>query len=218
MTYVQRFPRLPVPALELSGRTVILLLVAALHLLLVAVVVARLDRVNLPDEFFVPPDVILLPPAEPRPEAPPPDIRTVLETPRIVASPPEWEEAVTPDEASGAPDAGPAWSDQGGGIGLALEEIARTLPRQDPDRPIRRPAYPPISVRLGETGVVVVNLCVDETGAATGATLRETSGFRRLDEAALRHLRTGATRLLPGTENGQPVPMCTDLRVRFALE
>jgi protein TonB len=218
MTYVQRLPRLPLPAVELSGRTVILLLVAGLHLLIVGLIAARLQRVPLPDYLAVPPDVTLLPPATPRPAAPSPEIRTVLETPRIEAVPPEWEVEPLPAESSGALDPVPMPRDEGGGRGPALDGIARTLPRQDPDRPLSRPPYPPTSVRLGETGVVLVNICVDETGAATGATLQETSGYRRLDEAALRHLRQRSTRLLPGTENGQPVPMCTDLRIRFDLE
>jgi len=218
MTYVQRLPRLPVTSIELSGRTVILLLVAAFHLVLVALIVDRLARVKVADELFVPPDITLLPPAEPRAAVPPPPVPIVLEVPRIVMAPPVLDVASAPDANSSALDAAPGLPDEARGWDPPVEEVVRALPRLDPERPIRRPPYPPTSVRLGETGVVLVNICVDETGAATGVTLRESSGFPRLDDAAVRNLRQRSTRLLPGTENGVPVPMCTDLRVRFDLE
>ena len=65
------------------------------------------------------------------------------------------------------------------------------------------PAYPAISRRLGEMGVVVVQVELSETGHVTVAKVQTASGFDRLDEAALAAVRTW--HCTPPTRNGQPV-------------
>jgi TonB family protein len=110
------------------------------------------------------------------------------------------------------------FSNEGNSVPVETLPEFRSQPRQDPDHPIGRPAYPPQSIRLDEAGVVVVKICVDPTGRVTDVGLATSSGYRRLDRAAINHLRRSSMRLLPGTENGIPVPMCTDLRVRFGFD
>src|SRR4249920_653203 len=46
--------------------------------------------------------------------------------------------------------------------------------------------YPPTSTRLGEEGTAKVKVCVGVNGRVTTATLADSSGFERLDEAALK--------------------------------
>lgn len=65
------------------------------------------------------------------------------------------------------------------------------------------PAYPPQSRRLGETGVVLLRVELSETGNVALARVDRSSGFARLDEAALTAVRTW--RCTPATRNGQPV-------------
>lgn len=65
------------------------------------------------------------------------------------------------------------------------------------------PAYPPQSRRLGETGVVVLRVELSETGNVALARVDRSSGFARLDEAALTAVRTW--RCTPASRNGQPV-------------
>lgn len=65
------------------------------------------------------------------------------------------------------------------------------------------PAYPPQSRRLGETGVVVLRVELSETGHVALARVERSSGFARLDEAALTAVRTW--RCTPASRNGQPV-------------
>jgi len=90
-------------------------------------------------------------------------------------------------------------------------------PRSNPRRPITQPAYPTMSRRLGEEGVVTLLLTVDENGRVSEAQVSESSGFERLDEAAIKEaLRRW--RLIPGTINGKASSMQFRFAVRFRIE
>ena len=90
-------------------------------------------------------------------------------------------------------------------------------PRSNPKRPVSEPDYPPMSKRLGEEGSVVLELYVMEDGRVGEAKLKTSSGFPRLDEAAIKHVKR-SWRLLPGTKNGKPVPMWYPFKVTFKIE
>ncbi|MEZ5499599.1 MAG: energy transducer TonB [Steroidobacteraceae bacterium] len=93
---------------------------------------------------------------------------------------------------------------------------ARKAPSLDVRRsPSTDDYYPPTSKRLEEEGVVTVNACVDASGRTSGATVEKSSGFGRLDEAAVKW--ANRARWKPGTEDGQPVAMCQAFNVRFKL-
>ena len=90
-------------------------------------------------------------------------------------------------------------------------------PRSNPRRPVTQPEYPPTSKRLGEAGTVIMLLTVNEEGKVTEAKIDTSSGFERLDEAALKEaLRTW--RLLPGTQGGKPITMQYKFKVVFKIE
>jgi protein TonB len=93
---------------------------------------------------------------------------------------------------------------------------ASTAPRSDPRRPLTQPEYPPSSRRAGEAGTVILQVYVLETGRVGDAKVMTSSGFPRLDEAALREVKR-SWRLVPGTENGKPVPMWGQFAVTFKL-
>lgn len=90
-------------------------------------------------------------------------------------------------------------------------------PRSNPKRPVSEPDYPPMSKRLGEEGTVVLELYVLEDGRVGEAKVKTSSGFPRLDEAALKHVKR-AWRLMPGTKNGKPEPMWYAFKVTFKIE
>lgn len=90
-------------------------------------------------------------------------------------------------------------------------------PRSNPRRPITQPEYPTMSRRLGEEGQVVLLLTVDEEGRVIEATVDKSSGFERLDEAAVREA-TRRWRLIPGTVNGKPSTMQHRIAVTFKIE
>jgi len=77
------------------------------------------------------------------------------------------------------------------------------------------PSYPPLSNRLGEQGLVRVRVLVDGDGTATRAEIQTSSGFERLDQAALQ--ATLRWRYVPGTRNGQRVAMWVEVPLRFRL-
>lgn len=91
--------------------------------------------------------------------------------------------------------------------------VVKVAPRVDPRRavPITTDDYPPQSARLGEEGVTVVNLYILENGRVGDVQIKQSSGFERLDNVALRKLRRW--RVTPGTEDGKPVAMWMEYRV-----
>ena len=76
--------------------------------------------------------------------------------------------------------------------------------------------YPPSSKRLGEAGASVVTVCLDEKAKVTEATIKDSSGFPRLDEAAVKVAKV--YRYTPATENGKPVADCFAYRVVWKLK
>ncbi len=81
------------------------------------------------------------------------------------------------------------------------------------DRSSCTPRYPPISERLGEAGVVVVTTTVDTRGAAESVTVKQSSGYPRLDNLAV--LTVKACRFVPHTVNGAPRRMVANIPFRF---
>ena len=76
--------------------------------------------------------------------------------------------------------------------------------------------YPPASRRLLEEGRVDVRVLVDAGGAPRDTVVVHSSGYPRLDEAALATVR--ATRFKPYTENGVAMPFWVVMPLIFELE
>ena len=76
--------------------------------------------------------------------------------------------------------------------------------------------YPAISIRLRETGLVVVNVCVEPDGSVSDVTVVESSGHERLDEATIRMVGN-RFQYNPATQGGQPIRHCANQPVRWAL-
>ena len=80
-----------------------------------------------------------------------------------------------------------------------------------------QPDYPPTSRRLGEEGSVVLEVLVGPDGAVKDGKIKSSSGFPRLDEAALKHALR-AWRFTPGSEDGVPVTIWHSVKVTFKIE
>lgn len=91
-----------------------------------------------------------------------------------------------------------------------------TPPRADPRRPPTKPDYPASSRRAGEEGTVVLELYILPNGRVGEARVQKSSGYPRLDEAAVREAKR-SWRFIPGTENGEPVAMWHATKVTFNL-
>ncbi len=78
------------------------------------------------------------------------------------------------------------------------------------------PPYPPLSKRLGEQGKVVVRAFIEANGTATKAEIRTSSGYERLDQAALQTVLKW--RYVPGKRAGTAEAMWFNVPIHFVLE
>lgn len=79
-----------------------------------------------------------------------------------------------------------------------------------------KPAYPVMSKRLGEQGKVVVRVLIGVDGLAQKSEIQQSSGFDRLDQAALATVTRW--RFVPGKRNGMPEAMWFNVPINFVLE
>jgi protein TonB len=77
------------------------------------------------------------------------------------------------------------------------------------------PAYPAMSRRLREEGTSVIRVLIGTDGRAQDARIARSSGFERLDEAALATARSW--RYVPGTRGGVPEAMWFEVPIRWQL-
>jgi protein TonB len=79
-----------------------------------------------------------------------------------------------------------------------------------------KPVYPPISKRLGEQGKVVLRVLIGADGNAQDAQVRNSSGYERLDQAALQTVLKW--RYVPGRRAGVAEAMWFNVPIHFVLE
>ena len=152
-------------------------------------------------------------------EAPPPPPPPKMELPPVEVPPPVIDISIpvetnttaisnVTDRPPPAPPPPPA----------AAPPVVRTALKLNPraTQPSTADYYPPTSQRLGEEGVARVKVCVGTNGRVKTSELEGTSGFERLDEAALKVGKL--MRFTPPTENGVAVEQCGTLPIRFKLD
>jgi len=145
------------------------------------------------------------PPAPPKPvavpsPAPAPEAPTGVTTPQ----PPAPPIAAPVAEAPPAPPAPPAPAK------VELPSSSADYLRNPP------PAYPAMSRRLGEQGQVMVRVLIGADGNAQQAQIARSSGFERLDKAALDAVLKW--RYVPGKRGGVPETMWFNVPINFVLE
>jgi len=79
-----------------------------------------------------------------------------------------------------------------------------------------KPDYPALSVRRGEQGQVVLNVLIGVEGKAQKAEIVKSSGFERLDAAALATVLRW--RYVPGKRGGVPEEMWFKVPLAFVLD
>ena len=79
-----------------------------------------------------------------------------------------------------------------------------------------KPTYPPLSKRLGEQGKVIVRVLIGADGQPRQAELKQSSGFDRLDQAALTTVMKW--RYVPGKRGGVAEEMWFNVPINFVLE
>jgi protein TonB len=92
---------------------------------------------------------------------------------------------------------------------------------ETPPRAIERtqtgPIYPVISRRLREQGSVLLRLTIGTDGSVINASVINSSGFQRLDDAAVRWVRRN-WRYQPAMRGDMPVEATTEATLTFQLK
>lgn len=155
-------------------------------------------------EFIDEPQVEPAEPPPPPPRMPPLPVDT-LPMPEIAIDLPV--ESANTISLAPAPVAAPP---------VARAAVVLEPPRLDRKRSQVTPAYPPTSRRLGEEGRVVVNVYVLADGRIGDVQLLTSSGYERLDAAALEHVRRN-WRFEPARRDGAAVATWGAFGVTFAI-
>lgn len=78
-----------------------------------------------------------------------------------------------------------------------------------------KPPYPTISRRMGEEGLVMLSVYILADGTVGDVSIKKSSGFRRLDESALKTV--WRWRYAPAKRHGKPVAIRYAQPIRFSL-
>jgi protein TonB len=84
------------------------------------------------------------------------------------------------------------------------------------DCSVAKPDYPYLSKRMNETGIAVIRFVVGLTGAIEDIQLLKSSGYPRLDNAALDAMHASACR--PYMEDGKPIRAAYSQPFAFSLD
>jgi periplasmic protein TonB len=198
------------PKAERSGlfrRGPIGLLVIGLHLVLIYAIAGSLGIVKLP-EFAKPLEMVIVDSPQEQQHEPVPIVKPDLEQPQVETPPledtvPEIEVPV--DEP--APNAISAQASNSPPVG----ETANMKVNRRVD-----PVYPAGSRRDGEQGTGMFKVLVDEKGRPLDVQVLKSTGFPRLDTAALDAIRKWV--FSPAMQNGQGVQSWTRVQVAFQLQ
>lgn len=143
------------------------------------------------------------PPPAPRPAAPLPRLPEATEEPQVSLSSvvPALHVPAVHDDSNGKPVDAPSVSTQPATASPAPVRPPIVDPADSAAQYLHNPApvYPPLSRRRGEQGRVIVSALVSSDGLVKEASVEVSSGFARLDEAALSAVR--AWRFVPATRD-----------------
>lgn len=97
-------------------------------------------------------------------------------------------------------------------------EAASAMNRQaQPDHAYNPPPpYPPLLRQQGISGVVTLRVLVSISGRPQEVTIHNSSGYRLMDDAAVRAVKRW--RFIPALNNGQPEPGWVEFPIRFSLK
>ena len=181
-------------------------------------------------EVIVPAEVLseFISPPTPRAELPAPPTPAVKSQPRAVqkSTPaPQPIAVATPEPAAAAP-AGVTMPQPAAPAAAAPANAGPPSPPAPPRIELPssdaaylnnpKPSYPALSKRLGEQGKVVVRVLIGVDGTAQQAEIRTSSGYDRLDQAALATVLKW--RYVPGKRGGVAEAMWFNVPINFVLE
>lgn len=173
------------------------------------------------------------PAAEPKPAPPPPKPQPVVkrETPRPQPAPvPTPMPVASPVPAPApAPNAPTATTEVPVAAAPAPASAPPAPPAPPPPPRIElpssnadylnnpRPAFPALSKRLNEQGIVTLRVFIEVDGRPSRVDIHKSSGFERLDRAARETVLT-RWKFVPGKRNGVAEAMWVEVPLNFVLE
>jgi protein TonB len=152
----------------------------------------------------------------PQPRTPTPTLTpTQMPTPVVSSAAPTAAAPTVPAPAATPAAAAPAGNQRPSTASAAPAAVV--LPSSDADY-LNNPApvYPGMSRRMGEQGTAVLRVFINTEGRAEKAEIRTSSGYSRLDEAALATVQRW--RYVPGKRAGVPEAMWFNVPIRFVLD
>ena len=190
-----------------ATRATSLAIVVAIHVIAVLGLVAALNQDAILEQLK---DIQATVEAEKTPpKAPPPPPPDLVKPPPPIAIVPDFTVAAAapPPSVTTAPKPPPA--------------PPRPVASSDPLRPIARtrtlPPYPPISVRLNESGSTLMEVHITTEGNVDDCKIITSSSSERLDTAACDHVQR-VWRWQPPTNQGTPVAVTTRVSVKWDLK
>jgi len=182
--------------------------VIGLHILIIYGLAATMGVVKVP-QFAAPIEAVFIPEetqTEPEPPVPvKPEIDQVMPTEQPMPEI-QFDEPVVPpaDTAVPASENAIAAATASGAVAQELKTSNRV-----------EPSYPPASRRAGEEGTVRLKVLVDEKGRPKDVAVATSSGFARLDEAAMQAVRKW--RFVAATDGANPITAWTQVAITFRL-
>lgn len=165
------------------------------------------------------------PQPEPRPQPPQPRAKPLPPPPVLIAkrplpAPQPVVAASEPDPEpvpAPVPEAGPPPAP----VVAEAPKPAPPPPAPIPPRPAEylnnpKPAYPALSRRLGEEGVVRLNILVNPDGRVARLEIMKSSGYVRLDESARKTVQEN-WKFVPARQAGKPVAAWVIVPIQFTL-
>lgn len=167
------------------------------------------------------PPPVTLPPKAPPPPALPKPVRSVAPQPApqplSVSEPAPTAASVTPAAPIAPAVAAPSPAAASTAAAAPAPQPRLQLPSSAADYLNNPPPeYPRLSRRMGEQGKVVVRVLIGADGSAQKAEINRSSGYDRLDQAALATVLKW--RYVPGKRGDKPEAMWFNVPINFVLE
>ena len=184
------------------------LAVIGIHILIIYGLAATMGVVKVP-QFAAPIEAVFIPEqteSEPEPPVPvKPEIDQVMPTEQPMPEI-QFDEPVVPPAESAVPasENAIAATTASGAVAQDLKASNRV-----------EPTYPPAARRAGEEGTVRLKVLVDEKGRPRDVTVANSSGFSRLDQAAIEAVRKW--RFVAATDGTNPISAWTQVAITFRL-
>ena len=182
--------------------------VIGIHILIIYGLAATMGVVKVP-QFAAPIEAVFIPEetkTEPEPPAPvKPEIDQVMPTEQPMPEI-QFDEPVVPPAETAVPA-----SENAIAATTASGAVAQDLKTSNRVEPI----YPSASRRAAEEGTVRLKVLVDEKGRPRDVAVATSSGFARLDEAAMQAVRKW--RFVAATDGTNPISAWTQVAITFRL-